>query len=53
MIERRGCAGLLLEAVQTLLVVRDIGRQNLQGHSSPQLSIQSEVNFTHPARAEL
>jgi len=49
---RRG-ARFLLESAQAIFVAREFPGQNLEGDPPPQARIFGEVDFAHPASADL
>ena len=53
MIESRSGFGFLYEAAHTLLILCDIRRQNLQSDGAFKFGVLSQIDFTHPARANL
>src|SRR5262244_318908 len=53
MVERGGGGGLLLEAVHSLSVGSQIGRQDFQCDVTVQAGIFSQINLTHSALAQL
>src|SRR5438128_7621715 len=52
MIKGRCRAGLLLEAVQTVGILRYRGRQQLERHFATQSFVLGQIDFTHPAAVE-
>src|ERR1044071_507801 len=53
MIELEDGAGFLLKAQQIVFVFGDVRRQNLQSNLAPGSRVFGQINFAHPARAEL
>src|SRR5438093_25312 len=51
-IERRGCAGLLLKAAPTLCIHSEICGQQLERYFATQLAVVGQINFSHATRAE-
>lgn len=49
----RGGAGLLQEAMKSVLVTRNVGGKNFQRHRAIQLGVVSKINLSHSARANL
>jgi hypothetical protein len=45
--------GLLLEAAHTVGVLREFRRQKFERDSAAQIQVLGQVDFAHPARAEL
>ena len=52
MIERRGCPRLAHEAIEDVLVLGDLLRQELERHLPPQLGVLGLVDDTHAAAAD-
>jgi myo-inositol-1(or 4)-monophosphatase len=52
MVQRRGRAGLALEAADALLVLGEAHRQELERHLAPQTVVLGEINLAHAAGAE-
>lgn len=48
-----GSFGLLYETPHALLIVQNFSGQDFQGHITVQLCIARQIDFTHPACAEL
>ena len=53
MIERRGSAGLALEAAQGVTVFGQLCRQEVEGDETPQLAVLGLIDHTHTSAAEL
>ena len=53
MVERRSSLSFLHKAPHALLFQSNIGRKNLQRDLAIQFRVLREINFAHPARAEL
>ena len=52
MVQRRGRACFLLEALQPLRIGGQTGRQDLDGDVTPQARIASPIDLAHAARAK-